>query len=195
MRLSRCVWVMCVGLGMLIGSVVAILAPAGECEGSKSVPPPHIWWAPDSSWAVMGFGQLRPGLAEEIMSKKPAELDGLRIYDMVVNEPAVYLGFQVGFRKVQKVVFTKSSKIVLTDKDGKRTESVAIFFCPDYLQTSLYDSRKMAVVVTKSSVWCNPKNGCPGGWVKFPAGSIEVKSIAGFEVVGAIEDTLQGAAK
>jgi hypothetical protein len=136
----------------------------------------------------MGFGRLRPGLLEEIMAKKPPDLDGLKMYEMEVREPAVYLGFQVVFRSLQKVVFTKSTKIVLTDKKGKRIESEAIFFCPDYLQTSLYDSRRMPVVVTRSSVWCNPENGCPGGFVKFPAGSIELKNIASFEVVGAVED-------
>jgi hypothetical protein len=180
---------------MVIGSVVAILAPPGECEAGGKKVCPHLWYAADSSWGVGGFGRLRPGLAEEVMAKKPLELDGLRIYEMEVREPAVYLSFVVGLRRVEKVVFTKSSRFVLTDKDGKRVESEAIFFCPDYLQTSLYDSRKCPIVVTKTSVWCNPRTGDPAGWVKFPAGSIELKSIGSFEVVGAIVDTLQRAAK
>jgi hypothetical protein len=167
----------------------------GECGAAKKVPWAHVWYAADSSWAVGGFGKLRPGLLEEIMAKKPAELDGLKMYEMEVREPGVYLGFAVSFRRVQKVVFTKSTKFVLTDKKGERIESEAIFFCPDYLQTQLYDSRKMPVVVTKSSVWCNPKTGDPSGWVKLPAGRIELKGISSFEVVGAIVDTLQRAAK
>jgi hypothetical protein len=101
----------------------------------------------------------------------------------------------VGLRRVERVVFTRSTKFVLTDKDGKRVESEAIVFWSDLLQTSLYDSRKMAIVVTKTSVWCNPGNGYPSGLVKFPLGSIELKNIANFEVVGAIVDTLQRAAK
>lgn len=129
------------------------------------------------------------------MDKKPSGLDGLKIYEMEITQPAVYLGIAVGLKKINKVVFTKNTKLVLTDKKGKRIESEAIFFCPDYLQTQLYDSRKMAIAVTKSSVWCNPKTGDPSGWVKFPAGSIEVGNIASFEVVGAIVDTQQREAK
>jgi hypothetical protein len=195
MRLSRSVLCRCVGVGMVIGAVVAILAPSNECVAGKKETPPHIWFAPDSAWAVAGFGQLKPGFAERIMSKKPPELDGLKMYEMEVKELGVYLGFRVGLRRVEKVVFTKSTKFVLTDKDGKRIESEAIFFYPDLLETSLYDSRKMAVVVTKSSVWCHPKDGTPCGVVKFPAGSIELENIASFEVVGAIVDTLQRATK
>jgi hypothetical protein len=167
----------------------------GKCVAGKRVLPPHIWFAADSAWAVGGFGRLRPGFCEEIMARKPAEIDGLKAYELQLQEPGEWLGFSIGFRRVEKVVFTKSTKIVLIDKDGKRIESEAIVFYPDLLQTSLYDSRKMAIVVTKSSVWCNPKNDSPSGFVKFPLGSIELKNIASFEVVGAIVDTLQRATK
>ena len=159
-----------------------------EGEAGKNEKPPHVWWAPDSSWAVGGFGKLRPGLLEEILAKKPPELDGLKGYELAAKEPGEWLGFGVALKRVEKVVFTKNTKIVLVDKGGRRIESEAIVFYPDLLQTSVYDCRKMAVVVTKSSVWCNPKNGYPSGNVKFPAGSIELKNIAGFEVVGAVED-------
>jgi hypothetical protein len=195
MGLSRSVLCGCVGLGIVIGSVVAILVPCNESVAAKKEAPPHVWWAPDSSWAVGGFGRLRPGFCEEVMAKKPAELDGLKAYELQLKEPGEWLGFSIAFKRVEKVVFTKSTKIVVTDKEGERIESEAIVFYPDLLQTSLYDSRKMAIVVTKSSVWCNPKNGYPSGFVKFPLGSIELKNIASFEVVGAIVDTLQRAAK
>ena len=195
MRLSRSVLCGCVGLGMVIGSVLAILVPCGECEGAKKKLMPHIWWAADSSWAVGGFGKSRPGLDEEIVAKKPAELDGMKAVQLVLNEPAEWLGFGVGLKRIERVVFTKSTKFVVTDKAGKRIESEAIVFCPDLLQTSLYDSRKMVIVVSKTTVWCNPNNGYPSGLVKFPPGSIELKNIASFEVVGAIVDTLQRAAK
>jgi hypothetical protein len=161
----------------------------GKCVAGKKEKMPHIWYAPDSSWAVGGVGKSRRGLNEEILAKKPPELDGMKAVELQVSEPGEWLGFSIGFRRVEKVVFTKSTKIVLTDKDGKRVESEAIVFWPDYLQTSLYDSRKMAIVVTKTSVWCNPNNGYPSGLVKFPLGSIELKNIASFEVVGALEDS------
>ncbi|MCX5800785.1 MAG: hypothetical protein NTX17_05290 [Candidatus Eisenbacteria bacterium] len=163
----------------------------GKCEARKQGNALHVWWAPDSSWAVAGFGQLKPGFAERMMEKKPPELDGLKMYEMVVKEPGLYLGFRVGLKRVEKVVFTRSTKLVLTDKEGKRIESEGIFFYPDLMQTSLYDARKMVVVVTKCSVWCHPKDGSPCGWVKFGAGSIDVRNIAGFEVVGAVVDTLE----
>jgi hypothetical protein len=195
MRLSRCAWGACVRLGLVIGSVLAIMVPCGDSVAAKKGDAPHVWWAPDSSWAVGGFGKLRPGLAEEIIAKKPAELDGMKGFELELKEPGEWLGFGVLLKRVEKVVFTKNTKIVLVDKEGKRIESEAIVFWPDYLQTSLYDSRKMPVVVTKTSVWCEAKNGYPCGVVKFPAGSIELKNIAGFEVVGAVEDRGGGEVK
>jgi len=182
--------------GVLVCSVFLCgVMLCGECEAAKKEAPPHIWWAGDSSLVVMGFGRLRPGFCEEIMAKKPAELEGLKAYELQLKEAGEWLGFSIKFKRVEKVVFTKSTKIVLTDKEGKRIESEAIVFYPDLLQTSLYDSRRSPIVVTKSSVWCNPNNGYPSGFVKFPLGSIELKSIASFEVVGAVVDTLQRAAK
>jgi hypothetical protein len=194
MGLSRSVLCRCVGVGMAIGAVVAILAPSNECVAGKNEAP-HVWWAVDSSWAVGGFGKLRPGLLEEILAKKPAELDGLKGYELEAKEPGEWLGFGVLLKRVEKVVFTRSTKFVVVDREGKRVESEAIVFYPDLLQTSVYDSRKMAIVVTKRSVWCYPETGYPSGKVKFPAGSIELKNIASFEVAGAIVDTLQRATK
>jgi hypothetical protein len=167
----------------------------GECVAGKKKAPQHVWAARDSAWVVVGFGKLRPGLAEEMMSKKPADLDGLKGYELELKEPGEWLGFGVWLKRVEKVVFTKSTKFVLTDKQGKRIESEAIVFWPDELQTRLYDSRKMAVVVTKSSVWRYEKTGALCGVVKFRAGSVELKDIASFEVVGAVVDTLQRATK
>jgi len=167
----------------------------GECEAAKKTHWPFIWRAPDSSWAVGGFGKLRPGLLEEILEKKPAELDGLKAYELQAREPGEWWGFSVGLKKVDRVVFTKSTKFVVTGKNGRRVESEAIIFYPDYLQTSLYDSRKSPVIVSKSSVWCNPSSGDPSGKVKFPRGSIELENVASFEVIGAIVDTTQRVAR
>ena len=195
MRLSRSVLCSCVAMGTVIGSLLTPVLPSRECEAAKKDTPPHVWWAPDSSWAVGGFGKLRSGFLEEILAKKPPELDGLKGYELAAKEPGEWWGFGVALKRVGKVVFTKSTKFVVTDKSGKRVESEAVVFYPDLLQTSVYDSRKMAIVVTKSSVWCNPNNGYPSGNVKFPAGSIELNNVASFEVVGAIVDTLQRATK
>lgn len=181
-------------LGILLAVWLAVLvAPCGMSEGGRRNRVPHVWWAADSSWAIGGFGKLRPGLAEEIMRKKPPEIDGMKAFELELKEPGEWLGFGVWLKVVEKVVFTKNTKFVLRDKTGKRIESEAIVFWLDLLQTSLCDSRRMPVVVTKSSVWCNPGTGYPSGFVKFPAGSIELKNIASFEVVGAIVDTLQRA--
>jgi len=180
---------------VIVASLMCSLMLNGESDASKRVPAPHVWWAPDSSWAVMGFGRLRPGLAEEVMRKKPSDFEGAKVFLLEVTDPAVYLGFQVAFKRIEKVVFTKDTKLVLRNKQGKLIQSEAIFFCPDYLQTQLYDSRKMAIVVTKSTVFCHPENGCPCGYVKFPLGSIELKDIASFEVMGAMADSSEGAAR
>jgi len=165
----------------------------GDAEAAKEVPPPHVWWAADSTWAVAGFFQLRPGLLEEIIAKKPAEFEGAKGFEMAYKEGGVWWGFGVALKRIGKVVFTKDTKFVVTRKDGGRVESEAIVFYPDRLQTSVYDTRKMAVVVTNSSVTCNPYNGYPSGNVKFSKGSIELKDVASFEVVGAIVDSTQRA--
>ena len=177
--------------GVMVISLCLCGVPAcRDCEASKRDAPPHVWWAPDSSWAVGGFGKLRPGFCEEIIAKKPAGMDGLKAYELQLEEPGEWLGFSIAFKRVKKIVVTKSTRIVLIDTSGNRIESEAIVFYPDLLQTSLYDSRRSPVVVTENSVWCNPKNGYPSGFAKFPAGSIEVKRIASFEVLGAVVDTV-----
>lgn len=179
-------------IALITAALLCTPLPHARCEAGKRERAPHVWWAPDSSWAVMGFGKLRPGLAEEVIRRKPPELTGLKIYEMEVDEPALYLGFEVFLKKVRSVVFTKTTKIVVTDRVGKRVESDGIFFCPDFLQTSVYDPRKWPVVVSKNSVWCHPENGCPCGWVRFPSGSFELKDIVSLEVIGATIQTGDG---
>ena len=167
---------------------LALAGLARPCEAGKKRFA-HVWWAADSSWAVGGFGKLRPGLAEEVMQKKPADLDGMKGVELELTEPGVWLGFGVAFNRIQRVVFTKNTKFVLIDKLDKRIESEAIVFWPDRMQTTLFDSRKAPIVVTKTGVWCNPRNGYPSGIVKFALGSVEVGNIVAFEVVGAVVDT------
>lgn len=157
---------------VILSVLLCCLVLSSECEAGKKKLMPHIWIAPDSSWAVGGFGKASRELLEELMANKPPGLDGLKGVELELNEPGVWLGFGVGFRTIDRVVFTKNTKFVVTAKGGKRVESDALIFYPDALQTSLYDTRKMAVVVTKTSVWCNPNNGYPSGLVKFPPNSI-----------------------
>lgn len=195
MVLFRSVLAGCAGIGLVIGSVVCVAVPCGDVEAGKRTKAPHVWWAADSSWAVMGFGKLRAGLAEEILQKKPAGVEGLKFFEMEVDSPAVYLGFEVDLKRLERVVFSKGSRFVLWTKNGRRLESEVVLFCPDMEQTSVFDSRKRAVVVSRLSVYCHAENGCPCGWVKFPRGSVEVGDITGFEVLGAVVQSGDGGTK
>jgi len=164
----------------------------GEVEAKKGGQRTIVWWAPDSSWAVGGFGKLRPGLLEQILAAKPADFDGAKLYELQANEPGEWLGFCVELEKVDRVVFTKDTKFVLTDKAGRRVESEAIVFSPDLLETQVYDARRTPVVVSQKSVWCGCIGGMPTGRVKFPLGSIKREDIVSFEVVGAVEQSSKG---
>jgi hypothetical protein len=166
------------------------VVPCAESQAGKKQFA-HVWWAADSSWAVGGFGKSRPGLDEEIMQRKPPGLDGMKAVGLMLNDPGEWLGFGVLLRNVERVVFTGKTKFILTDKTGARVESEAFVFYPDALQTTLYDSRKTPIAVSKSSVWCNPANGYPSGLVKFPAGSVHLKNTLSLQVTGAIADTLR----
>ena len=177
---------------LILNAFVCCTVTCPEC-GAGSRQFAHVWWAADSSWAVGGFGQSRPGLDQELLRKKPPGLDGLKAVELVLREPGEWFGFGVRLKKAEKVVFTQRTKFVLTDRAGGRVESVALVFYPDQLQTSIYDSRRMAVVVSNRSVWSNPANGYPSGLVKFPAGSIQLEGIVSFEVIGATADTLRRA--
>ena len=166
----------------------------GEVEASKKTAWPFIWRAPDTLWAVGGFGQLRPGLLDEIIRRKPDGFDGIKQYELEHAEPGEWWGFAVGLKKVKRVVLTKSTKFVLTTKNGKKVESEAITFCTDKWQTVLYDNRRSPIIVSTTTVWRNA-SGDPAGWVKFPKGSIRREDVASFEVVGAVVDTTQTATK
>ena len=99
------------------------------------------------------------------------------------------MGFSVIPVKVERVVFTKRTRIVLMDKAGKRIESEACLFPVDEMQTKVYDNRREVIVVSNRTVWCRKKDGLPSGAAKFPAGSFRYKDIVSFEMVGAIVDT------
>ncbi|MFH0778542.1 MAG: hypothetical protein V2A71_07925 [Candidatus Eisenbacteria bacterium] len=180
---------------LIVGLFLCGVVLCGDVEARRKGEAAHVWWAPDSSWAVGGFGKHRPGLVEQILSMKPAELDGLKGYELMRDEPGEWLGFNVALKKVERVVFTRRTKIVLVDKAGRRLESEAIVFYPDRLQSAVYDNRKMAVVVSPKSMFCYGEGGQPSGMAKFPVGSIEIKNIVSFEVVGGVAQSGDGEAR
>jgi hypothetical protein len=176
---------------MVIGSLLAILVPCGEGGFHVNKWGTMIWSSPDSSWCVAGFGQGRACDLIELLRSKPAGAEVLKLYEAEVNEPGEWLGFSVVLVGVERVVFTKRTKIVLIDRGGKRVESEACLFPADRMQTRVYDTRRESVVISKRTVWCRSEDGLPSGMAKFPAGSFRLKDIVEFEVVGAIVDTLE----
>jgi hypothetical protein len=175
--------------GVLICSVfVCGVVLYGECEGGGEGQQWHYWWAADSAWSMKGLGKVKREAIQKGMERVPEKAVALLMYAMIASEEGEWFTVRLKLRGVKKVTFTKNTKIVVTDKEGRRVESEAIVFWPDELQTSLYDSRKSPVVVTRSSVWQGPDGGYPSGCVKFPVGSVELGNIVSFEVVGAVED-------
>jgi hypothetical protein len=182
--------------GVLIAGVfVSAVVPPGVGGFRKTDKGVGIWEAPGGGWKVGGFGTYRMDMIEKIVELKPPEVEAAKFYEAMVNEPGEWLGFVIKFGAVQKVVFTKNTKIVLIDKAGKRYDSEGCFFWPDKLQTQLYDTRRMVVVVTKTTVRYDEKDGVLVGAAKFARGSFRLKDIVEFEVVGAIEDTVHGKTK
>ncbi|MCX5800786.1 MAG: hypothetical protein NTX17_05295 [Candidatus Eisenbacteria bacterium] len=146
-----------------------------------------IWTAPDGGWVVgTKFKAWRVGTLADVLSRLPADAEVAKMYRVLVAEPGEWMGFAMKLVSVDKVVFTKSTKIVLIDRDGKRYESETCLFTPDRAQTEVYDTRKMAVVVTRRSVWCGDGKGHPSGVAKFAEGDFRMEDIVEFEVVGAI---------
>ena len=191
--MRRTLRVLLVALGLMAllvlpGLAATVLVPCSEGGFRKTEKGVGIWVASGGGWEVGGFGTWRMDQIQRMIELKPPEVEAAKLYERMVAEPGEWLGFLIKFRAVQKVTFTRDTKIVLTDKDGKRYESEGCFFYPDRMQTELYEARKMAVVVTKESVYCRPEDGLPGGVAKFARGSFRLKEIVEFEVVGAIEE-------
>jgi hypothetical protein len=192
MRLSRSVLCGCVGVGMVVGSVVAILAPCSDAAFQVTDDGVRVWEAPSGGWKVgTKFVTRDLGELEKFMENKPPGVEAGKVFEVMLAERGVWMGFSIRFGRVQKVVFTKSTKVVLIDKGGKRYESDGCLFFPDVVQSRVYDSRKMAVVVTSKSVLCNRKTGLPIMNVRFRDGEFRLNDLVEFEVVGAVEDTSQ----
>ena len=172
--------------------VVASLARCGDAAFRVTDDGVRVWEAPSGGWKVgTKFVTRDLGELEKYMENKPAGVEAGKVFEVMLAERGVWMGFSIRFGRVQKVVFTKSTKVVLVDKEGKRYESDGCLFFPDVVQSRVYDSRKMAVVVTSKSVLCNRKTGLPIMNVRFRDGEFRLKDLVEFEVVGAVEDTLE----
>jgi hypothetical protein len=183
--------VLCVCVGVVIGSVVGILAPCREVDAGRRGDGVGVWWAPDSTWG-MRLGEV-DGVEDFVglWERRPEKFVGLLMFEVWASEEGEWFWIRMRLSKVKRVTFTNRTKVVVTDREGKRVESEAVFFWPDLYQTSLYDSRRGPVVVTNSSVWRGSDGRNPTGCVKFASGSVRVGDIRSFEVVGAVEDTVQ----
>jgi len=181
--------------GALICSVflcgVVLCCEAGFRVTDKGV---KVWSAPSGGWEVATRFMTRDlGELEKFMENKPPAVETGKLFEVMLAERGVWMGFSVRLGRVQKVIFTKNTKVVLIDKDGKRYESDGCLFYPDVVQSSVCDSRKVPVVVSDKTVLCHRKTGLPMMEVKFPDGAFRLKELVEFEVVGAVEDTLQRA--
>jgi hypothetical protein len=148
-----------------------------------------VWEAPSEGWKVGGVWSWPMDKVHWLVENKPADVEGLKLFALMDGEPGEWLTFRVKFGRVQRVVFTRNTKIVVLDRKGKRYESEACFFYPDQFQTELYDTRRMAVVVTRHSVYCFPRDSTAGFTAKFAEGSIRSKDVVEFEVMGVVEDS------
>jgi len=192
MGLSRSVLCACVGIGLLYGGLLGLLVPCGDAAFQVTKDGVYVWEAPSGGWKVATCFVTRDlGRLERFMENKPPEVEAGRMFELILRERGVWMGFSIKFGRVQKLVFTKSTRVVLIDKAGKRYESDECFFYPDGLQSRVYDSRKAPIVVTMKSVAINPKSGLPLMEVRFPDGAFRLKDLVEFEVVGAVEDTSQ----
>ena len=177
------------GVFLIVCVLVCTVGVAGEGRFYVTDKGAKVWEAPSGGWKVGGIGTPRMDMVEWAIAKRPLEVEALKVWEVMVREPGEWLSFGIKFGTVQKVVFTKNTRIVLVDKEGKRYESEACLFWPDEMQTQVYDARKAPVVVTKKSVYCRPVDGTACIKAKFARGSFSLKDIVEFEVMGAIEDT------
>ncbi|MCX5800658.1 MAG: hypothetical protein NTX17_04655 [Candidatus Eisenbacteria bacterium] len=175
-------------LPLMVVCLMALWAPCGDGEAGRRGEGLGLWWAPDSACAVRLAQVVGLERIARLLEGRPEKVVGWLMLERMVEDEGEWFWIRVRMKNVKSVTFTKSTKIVVTERDGRRVESEGIFFWPDYHQTSLYDSREMCVVVGRSSVWQGLDGLAPTGCVKFAAGSVRVGDVRGFEVVGAIVD-------
>ena len=180
------------GLVLIVVCLMVLWAPCGDARFYVSEKGTKVWESPSGGWKVLTRFVTRDlGRVERFMENKPPEVEAGRMFELILRERGVWMGFSIKFGRVQRVVFTKSTKVVLIDKEGKRYESDGCFFSADAVQSRVYDSRKMAVIVTNKSVSHGRQSGQPLMEVRFPEGAFRLKDLVEFEVVGAVEDTLE----
>ena len=166
---------------------LVVLVPCSEGGFRVNERGTKVWEALGGGWEVWGMGKWPMADIVRVVELKPREVDAARLYEKIVDEPGEWYAFLIKFGVVQKVVWTKDTKIVLIDREGKRYESQGCFFSPDRMQTQVYDCRRMSVVVTKETVYCHRKLGFPIVAVRFAKGSPRGDDVAEFAVVGAVE--------
>jgi hypothetical protein len=178
----------CVVVGLVVG------VRSSEARSYVSPKGVKVWEAPGAGWELRtNFVTRDLRDIERFMEGKPPDVEAGKLFEVMLAEGGVWMGFSVKFCGVEKVVFTKGTKIVLIDRDGKRYESDGCLFSANVMQTQVYDTRKMNVVVTNKTVFCNSKTGLPLVNVKFRDGEFRLKDLVEFEVVGAVGDTSQRA--
>ena len=114
-----------VAVGIVVGGLLTLGGPFCEAGFYVNSRGTMIWHAPDSSWCVAGFGHPEPGAFRKVLDSRPPGLEVLKMWETEEDEGGLWLGFSVIPVKVERVVFTKRTRIVLMDKAGKRIESEA----------------------------------------------------------------------
>lgn len=172
----------------MVGGFLGLVVPCGDVEAWRADEKRVSWAAPDSSWRVIGFRLFDRERLRKSVEGRPDRVVGWLVFEEIAKNEGVWLAFRVDLVHVKSVTFTRNTKIVVRDREGKRVESEGVCFWPDRSQTSVYDSRTSPVVVSRNAVWCGSDRWGPCGAVKFRAGSVKLGDIVGFEVVGAIAD-------
>ncbi len=149
----------------------------------------QMWEAASCGWKMGGIGRERMEIIRWAIENKPPDVQELKGWEVMAREPGEWLAFGVKFGRVQRLIFTKDTKIIVIDKQGNRYESQALLFWPDEWQSEVYDTRKTPVVVTNKTIYCRPLDGSACLKAKFATDVFRVKDIVKYEVVGAIEDT------
>jgi len=90
-----------------------------------------MWEAPSRGWKMCGIGTPPMEVIRWANENKPPDVQELKGWEVMAHEPGERLAFGVKFGRVQRPVFTKDTKIIVTDKQGNPYESEALLFWPD----------------------------------------------------------------
>lgn len=173
---------------VLLAGLLTPSSHPSECWTDRPPEKKLLWVAPDSTWRMLGFRQYEKDYLRELVARRPAGIVGGLMYEKIVEEEGDWYVIRVNFINARQVTFTQNTKIIVTQRGGRKVASEAICCWPDRPQTAVYDTRVAPVVVTEQSVWCGDNKWGPFGAVKFPPGSIQLGEIESFEVVGAVAE-------